>query len=114
MTVSLISKAADQGNDVYYLLGYKRLFEDHIEWIRGLSSTVVISITPEDAYTYEYRPELYLKSLGYSPYMYWFIMRLNYMYHFREFTSSIRMLYIPNQTTLQQLASAYNTNFGSV
>ena len=114
MTVSLISKAADQGNDVYYLLGFRRLFEDHIEWIRSLTSTTELSVTPEDAYTYEYRPELYLKSLGYSPYMYWLIMRLNYMYHFREFNSSIRTLYIPDQTTLQQLASAYNTTFGSV
>lgn len=117
MTMSIVSTMAQAGDDIYYTEGFRAVFEDHIEYLRGLvgKGTVIHDISPEDAYQYRYRPYQYLTDkYQVDKQFHWYILRLSRLTGPEDFDASVRKIYVPDWTFVRQLAAAYQTKWTSV
>ena len=112
MTMADLSNSYSPGDDIWYLESFRAVFEDHIEYLKGLSNTVTHYVTPEVAYMYRYRPYQYLtEQLQVAKEYHWFVLRLSGLSAPEEFDASIRAMRVPDWTFIRTLASNHQTQW---
>lgn len=96
-------------NDKFYSEDFKQVIEDHLPYLKRLSSTRSQSFPAYYQIQCKHNYYLLLSSIG-VPYKYhWIIMRLNGYHSPMEFTGEESAVLIPDFPTVDRLMSTFNT-----
>lgn len=97
------------GPNVYYDSKFRIVLEDHMTYLKGLRTTRQIEIDLQNAYKFE--GDLYglLSILNIGAHLHFIVMRLNNMRSPAEYHHDIRTLYIPDETEISRIISAFKT-----
>ena len=76
--MKVAEKMRTSGTTIFYDEGFRRVVEDHLEYLRNNSTTKVLNVTADDAATYEYDLYTYLLSLNIEKQLHWIVLRVNY------------------------------------
>jgi hypothetical protein len=94
----------------YYSNGFARTIENHLDYLRGLDSTKVITVEPHLAYTYEHDFYGLLHEYSIESKYHWTILRINNMHNPHEYLRTYNVLYIPSDVSIDGLMKRYITN----
>lgn len=108
--MKVAEKMRTSGTTIFYDEGFRRVVEDHLEYLRNNSTTKVLNVTADDAATYEYDLYTYLLSLNIEKQFHWIVLRVNYFKTPSEFGPETTRLLIPDTTVLELLRRRYVTS----
>lgn len=98
------------GPSDYYTDAFRQVLEDHMWYLRGITSTQPQTVSPQEAWQNE--GDLYgflAGKLNIEPQYHWVVMRLNNFTSPTQFGKHVNQLLIPSFTLIEQLRSAFNT-----
>lgn len=108
--MKLAGKMRTSGTTTFYDEGFRRVVEDHLEYLRNNGTTKVLNVAADDAVTYEYDLYTYLLSLNFEKQVHWIIMRLNNFKTPTEFGPETTKLLVPDTTVLELMRRRYVTS----
>ena len=108
--MKLAGKMRTSGTTTFYDEGFRRVVEDHLEYLRNNGTTKVLNVSADDAVTYEYDLYTYLLSLNFEKQVHWIIMRLNNFKTPTEFGPDTTKLLVPDTTVLELMRRRYVTS----
>jgi hypothetical protein len=110
-TASISNLVMNIGPTDYYTNAFRQVLEDHMAYLRGLTSTKAMPVQEQQAWANEGDLYGYLANvLNIQPQYHWVIMRLNNFTCRTQFGQRVRRLLIPDFTLLEQIRSAWNTS----
>lgn len=98
------------GPDVYYDPAFRAVLEDHLSYLRALSSTQQLSVSPGEAYRFEFDLNGLLAKYGVPPYLHWVTMRVNGYTAPEEFTRDAVRVLVPSQKVIDQIRQSHQTS----
>lgn len=97
-------------SSVFYEQGFRILLEDHISYLKDLSSTRKIDISNHNAYKYQGDLDGLLTEMNIRPELHFIIMRLNGFTSPQEYSPEKSMtLLIPDSKEIERIRSTYKT-----
>jgi hypothetical protein len=105
--MKLDALAIDPGSDIFYDDSFRSTLESFMSYFRESSSTSAKTVSPMDAYRFEFDLFSLLSSYNIPPYMHWIIMRVNKMTSPTDLNKDINMLLIPSETTVEHIRQSY-------
>lgn len=97
-------------SNVYYEQGFRVMLEDHLTYLKDLSTTRKINLESQMAYKYEGDFDGLLTVLNIRPEYHFIIMRLNNMTSPQEFNPDKTMtLLIPDNKEIDRIRATYKT-----
>lgn len=109
MTMSVLGLLTPSGGAVYYTPEWRKLVEDHLQWLRRSAEMDVVII--DDHLGYKYRGDFdgALLELGVPPERHWVALRVNGMTNPTEFDGNRGTVMIPTTETLNRLFQVYRS-----
>lgn len=108
---SVVSQMRSSGTSTYYEPGFRKVLEDHLEWLINRSVGRVLEIPLSDLVKYKYDLTGYLTSAAINPEMHWIVMRMNNMVSNRDFDGTVTSVIIPDRGDLEELRRRYMTTY---
>lgn len=108
MTSSIINSLPNTSYDIYFEVGFMRLIEDHLAFLRVDPNTEEHAVDPNKALVYEGDLYGYLKDNNVPFYLHWITLRLNKLHTPTDF-KNIQVLLIPNPNKIENLMAKYRT-----
>ena len=90
-----------------YEKGFLDLLEDHLQYLRSLSSTKTITLDPSMVLVYAGDFYGYLNEVGIAKQYHWIIMRLNGYFSPAEFDGQKTLFLVPEQKEIDRLIMPY-------
>lgn len=97
------------GPDIYYDDGMRRVFEDHMTFLRTHSSTQKIMVDPMAVYQYEFDFYGLLTQYNFPAQYHFIIMRMNNISAPTDFPSDLSSLLIPDKNIIGHIVQSYTT-----
>lgn len=104
----ITNKTHSNQSYIYYHNPFRHFFEDHIDWIKE-NRVVTHRVEPMQAHVHRYDLSSLLFDLNIPLHKHWFIMRINDMKYNHEFDEHVGVLWLPEDTVLEELVADYNT-----
>lgn len=103
MAGSLNDLAYAPGPDTYYSDGFHTVLEDHMTYLRGLSSTSKIAIDPIDVIRYKADFFALLLKLNVKPQLHWVTMRMSGLVSPAFVPEDLVNILIPDESEITRL-----------
>lgn len=97
------------GADIYYSDDFHNVLEDHMTYLRGLSSTTKTSVSPIDVIRYQADLFGLLGSMGINPFMHWIVMRMSNIYSPAKVPVDLAYVLVPNESVIVALQQTIKT-----
>lgn len=109
MTMSVLGLLTNSGPDFYYTPEWRKLVEDHLQWLRNNAEMDVVTI--DDHLGYKYRGDFdgALLELGVPVERQWVALRVNGMTNSTEYDGTGGTVMIPTIETLNRLFQVYRS-----
>jgi len=107
--MSIINQLVPEGPPIYYTVEFKRVLEDHLDFIKQHSTTTSIAVNPALAFKHEYNLSGYLLAIDIPLKLHWLVMRLNGFFSDTDFIN-VAVLHIPSDRTVQQIKQLYESS----
>lgn len=109
MTMSVLGLLTNSGPAFYYTPEWRKLVEDHLQWLRTTAEMDVVII--DDHLGYKYRGDFdgALLELGVPPERQWVALRVNGMSNSTEYNGTGGTVMIPTGETLNRLFQVYRS-----
>ena len=98
-----------EGPSDYYDPTFRGVLEDHLSYLRNLSTTSMINVEPSRAYKFEFDLFSLLNSYNVPPQYQWLIMRMNKMVMPTELKRDMLYLFVPDFTEVEGIRQAFRT-----
>lgn len=95
------------GGLTYYDQSYRNVLEDHMTYLRTHSETIVATVTPMQAYIYEFDITGLLNELGIPLYLHWTVIRMNNLFSLTKVPSDLIQLLIPSEKEINKLKQTF-------
>lgn len=106
---SVVNEMHNPGPGVYYQLGFRKMIEDHLTWLRNHEKTNVINIAAKDALRYHGDFFGLLSFLEIPAKFHWILMRLNGYEGPRQYDHEDMALLIIDDKVMSDLERKYQT-----
>lgn len=93
----------NDGPVVFYTADFRRLIEDHLDYLKQNNRSTPISIAEKDLHKYEYDLFGLLVEYELPRHLHWIVMRLNGMTSPDQFTELNTSLLIPDPSEIDRL-----------
>lgn len=107
--MQILNLLRSPGNKVYYEQGFRVLLEDHMTYLKGLSTTRTINIDLHNAYKFQGDLDGLLNEFRIKPEIHYIVMRMNNFTSPSEYTPDILTLLIPDDQEISRIRSSYKT-----
>lgn len=109
MKVPLESLMVDPGPNVDYSPEFRNVLEDHMGYLRSHPDTIPLTITPDDAYRFEFDLWGVLQKSNVPSNLHWVIMRMNNYTSPTEFAHTDTVLLVPNPDVIDMIRQTHLT-----
>lgn len=110
MTMPIVQKMRQSGNDIYYDDSFRRMFESHLPYIRSQTDIESGPLDPQLALKYTGDFQGLLGEMNVAPQYHWFYMRLNDMQSFEAIDTSVSTILVIPVQIIDQLVALYRTS----
>ena len=110
MVMSINKVMRDDGPEIIYSEGFRRMIEDHLLYLRNHESTQLIEIRTEVAYKGHGDFVTVLQEYDVPRHLHWIVMRLNGYTSPMDYDSSHTSMLMPSSTTVNSLLKVYRVN----
>lgn len=100
----------DDGSAIYYDPVFRGVLEDHLSYLRALTSTTRLAVPPGEAYRFEFDLYGFLAKYGVPVQLHWVTMRMNNYTSPEEFTGEVSELLIPDHTVVDRIRQSHQTS----
>lgn len=97
------------GSNLYYEQQFRILLEDHMTYLKNLSTTRKLEIDIQNAYKYQGDLSGLLSVYLIRPEFHYIVMRMNDFTSPQEYTPDVRILLIPDEQEISRIRSSYKT-----
>lgn len=108
-TTSVVNELENAGPDIFYQPGFRKMVEDHLNWLRNHESADVITLNNKDALRYHGDFFGLLSYLEIQSKFHWILMRLNGYDGPREYHYEDTALMIVNDRVMLDLERRFRT-----
>lgn len=107
--MSVLGLLNPAGAAVFYTPEWRKLVEDHLQWLRGSGEMDVVIIDDHLAYKYRGDFDGALLELGVPQERHWVALRVNGMTNSTDYTGQAGSIMIPSTETLNRLFQVYRS-----
>lgn len=100
----------DPGDPIHYTTSFRRVIEDHLEWLKTLPKTSVIPVDPMQAHKYEFDAAGLYNELGIPAYLHWVVSRINGFTSLTQVPSTLTQVMVPATEDIGRLAATHSTS----
>lgn len=105
------SALRSSGNSIYYEKEFRKVIEDHIQWLLERSKGRVMTVPKTNLVKHKNDLTGFLNEMNISPDQHWAIMRINGMTSTYDFDGTVTELIIPDTNTLEDLRRRYMATY---
>ena len=109
-TASINSMLVLDDNVMYYNTAFRNVLEDHMTYLRTHPDTIIVAVTPMQAYRYEFDMTGLLIELGIPLHMHWTVVRMNHMSSLTQVPSDLLQLIVPTDRELSRIKQTYESS----
>jgi hypothetical protein len=98
-----INALVQAGPDIYYDDTFRRVLEDHMTYLRNLSTTTKIDVEPIDVIRYQADFYGLLTKLGIQLHMQWIILRMTGLTSPSKIPEDLEFVLVPDESEISRL-----------
>lgn len=112
MTNPIDSLQRSEGTAIYYDADFRITLDNHLNYLRTHPTTVVMDITPTQAYTHEGDFYALLTALNVPRHLFWLILRMNNLTNPAELTKELTFIIHPSSDQLNLIRQRHLISYG--
>jgi len=114
MASTLSNLLISNDTDSYYTVGFKRIIEDHVQYLQKHEETVSVPITPMQCYKYQFDVIGLFKELNISSQIYWATARVNGFLSFTDLPEDTTEILVPSSNEISRLKQVYESGLSKL
>lgn len=105
---SSINAKVQAGPDIYYDISFQRVLEDHMTYLRSLSTTTRIDVEPIDVI--RFKADFYglLVRLGIPLHFHWIVLRMTGLTSPSKVPETLKSVLVPDEAEITRLKQSVN------
>lgn len=107
--MSLLSKLANPGQDIWYSPGFRSVLEDHMTYLRNHPDSTVQPIEPNAVIKYRFDLFSLFALYGIEYKYHWLVMRVNHFNNPQDDISELQSFMVPNPTVVMQILAHHTS-----